>query len=319
MQNCKSNVAVESHFKGVEHGRLGGHLRVRPRQFILQELKYVLGKLNESKIGKGQVRRTFRKEQELQNKTEQWNRRRKATNFADSASAAKILKRCLKFDRKMTTTTTNSNTTIPCEGKSDTSTTDAQQAEAKVENLASTSAGECQSMETQVCMTYKAPVVTSRSWKTCRLDDTDIERALEILRMRHPDIAGLQHPGNGACIRNKSMPRFTAVNKPFVQILHIPDHWICVTNIFSSDPQNVWLFDSLHPARVPAAVTVQLTSLLQLVESPDTISVYIRNCPRQPLGTTLCGFYAIAAAAALCKRQDPTLLKFSPYEMVTGI
>lgn len=29
---------------------------------------------------------------------------------------------------------------------------------------------------------YTAPTVTSRSWKTCRLDDRDIERALSILR-----------------------------------------------------------------------------------------------------------------------------------------
>jgi len=45
--SCKSNTVVESHFKGMKHGRLDGKLRVRPAEFADFELKYVLGKLNE--------------------------------------------------------------------------------------------------------------------------------------------------------------------------------------------------------------------------------------------------------------------------------
>jgi hypothetical protein len=107
--------------------------------------------------------------------------------------------------------------------------------------------------------------------------------------------------------------------QPFVQILHIPDHWVCVSNILSSETHEIWLFDSMHPTRVSSALTVQLTSLLRLVENPDKLSAHIRNCPRQPFGTLTCGFYAIAAATALCKRQDPTTMSFSPCEMVTSV
>ena len=49
---CRTNSAVESHFKVVKHQRLEGRSRVRLRAFVMAELTYVLGKLNERKLTK---------------------------------------------------------------------------------------------------------------------------------------------------------------------------------------------------------------------------------------------------------------------------
>lgn len=43
----RSNAAIESHFRAVKHGRLGGRRSVRPKEFIDAQLTYIKGKLNE--------------------------------------------------------------------------------------------------------------------------------------------------------------------------------------------------------------------------------------------------------------------------------
>ena len=39
---CRSNAVIEAHFRGVKHGRLHKRRRMRPREFVSAELKYML-------------------------------------------------------------------------------------------------------------------------------------------------------------------------------------------------------------------------------------------------------------------------------------
>lgn len=109
----------------------------------------------------------------------------------------------------------------------------------------------------------------------CKLEDTVIERAISILRNSFPCTDGLQYPGNGLCIRNKSLLRFNAVFNKSVRTLYQPDHWVCVINMKSDSHTEVWLYDSLHPTSVSKCILVLLTSLLRLIEQPNTITVRI--------------------------------------------
>jgi len=44
---CRSNSAVESYFKSVKHSRMGYFSQLRALDFILRQLEYVQGKVNE--------------------------------------------------------------------------------------------------------------------------------------------------------------------------------------------------------------------------------------------------------------------------------
>lgn len=59
--------------------------------------------------------------------------------------------------------------------------------------------------------------------------------------------SGLEHTGMGLCQKMHSCPRFQkSSGKPFVQVLNVGDHWICVTNVFGPSPRDVYIFDSLY-------------------------------------------------------------------------
>ena len=88
LPTCRSNATVESHFKSVKHERLDGRLRVHPREFMLAELQYIQGKLNERSLPKVQVR----KKNEIQSREEKWQCRKRSSRYADCATASKVLK-----------------------------------------------------------------------------------------------------------------------------------------------------------------------------------------------------------------------------------
>lgn len=95
---CQSNAAVESHFKNVKQGSLGGRKRLRPRNFMCKTLEYVNGKLNELLLNQDpkdkrlRVRRQKRPGVELQDKREVWKKRTKTANYKDPVVAKKLLK-----------------------------------------------------------------------------------------------------------------------------------------------------------------------------------------------------------------------------------
>lgn len=65
------------------------------------------------------------------------------------------------------------------------------------------------------------------------LSDEEVGFTMEKLHKQfHKTIAGLQRPGLGQFVALKFMPRFTkSGGLPFVQIISIDDHWICMYKV----------------------------------------------------------------------------------------
>jgi len=138
------------------------------------------------------------------------------------------------------------------------------------------------------------------------LDDIDIQKAMDILKAHCPSIAGLEHVGLGTCIQGRSVPRFAAAgSRRFVQIVNVGDHWVCATNLFGQMTSDVYVFDSLF-SRVTPSLVVQVSSILRLDTASNSITFHIREFKQQKPGTRWCGFYAVAAAFAVCQGTDPT-------------
>ena len=103
------------------------------------------------------------------------------------------------------------------------------------------------------------------------LDDVTIGKAMDTRKLTGTSIDGLQSPLLGSHVRHKSVPKFKPVTRSFVQVLHSPGHWVCVSNVPTSHPNEVMLFDNLHSVIMSAELVVQLTSLLRVSESSNTI------------------------------------------------
>jgi hypothetical protein len=149
------------------------------------------------------------------------------------------------------------------------------------------------------------------------LCDDSIELALTILRRTFPHIAGLQAPSLGEYCEHLSVPNFAPVYCQFVQIFHLPGHWVVGTNQFSSSSHDIFWYDSLPKTFIRKEAVVQLSSLLRNNTEEQVITVHLRNTDSQPDNTNLCGYYAIAFAVAVCHGLDPTLLRFNdPLQLV---
>jgi hypothetical protein len=90
LTRCKSNAAVESHFKAVKNNRLAGKLRVRPREFLLLELQYVMGKLKAWQLPAEGVKASRKKLADVQNASEKWRKRRRSVRYADPTVVKKL-------------------------------------------------------------------------------------------------------------------------------------------------------------------------------------------------------------------------------------
>ena len=136
-------------------------------------------------------------------------------------------------------------------------------------------------------------------------DDEIIEQHLSIMREKFPNIEGLQSTCVGQYVQGTSIPKFRAVlQEKFVQILHNYDHWICITNVFSDDPLNIYVYDSLYTS-LEMSTIVQASSLLRIMAKDiKQLSFEIRQFRQQRTGTRLCGLYAVAAALAACQGVD---------------
>ena len=79
---------------------------------------------------------------------------------------------------------------------------------------------------------------------------------MRILKENFGDqIAGLQDPGLGQCITGQSLPRFECSGgRRFVQIVNVGDHWICLTNMFTSKIKDVYVYDSMNECISPSTV-----------------------------------------------------------------
>ena len=84
---CRSNAAIEAHFRGVKHGRLHKRRRMRPREFVSAELKYVMGKVKERKLPKV----TITKRKDTAGVDEKWRPRKQTPRYTDTARASWLL------------------------------------------------------------------------------------------------------------------------------------------------------------------------------------------------------------------------------------
>jgi hypothetical protein len=288
---CQSNASVESHFKSVKHNRLEGRLRVRPRVFIQKELQYVLGKLKETELlNSGIPAKTRRKLTDIGGTTERWGKRRRPTRYADPSVANRILKKISRkndkqSDKSLSYATEKQAASISTEPILFERSSESSKSEKKVGDCVrnSTKMSDEVSKQDDVQLPLKVNESFKRQFRYQKLDDLHIEQVLRLLRSKFPEVDGLQYPGNGACVKGLSLPRFTPLTTSFVQILHLPDHWVCATNIFSNKQNEVWLFDSGHEKKVRDELLIQLTCLLRLVDESDDITIRIRNCSRQPI------------------------------------
>ena len=113
---------------------------------------------------------------------------------------------------------------------------------------------------------------------------------------------------------NGSMPNFSAAGtKRFVQICNVSDHWVCVTNVFSRESHDVYVYDSLYET-ISDKLLVQVSSLLRGEETPDQITFHVREFQKQSHGRK-CGFFAAASAVAIVNGVDPSFLKFNERQL----
>ena len=289
---CRTNAVVESHFKSVKHGRLDGRLRVRPREFVSAELKYVLGKVNERKLPKIKVSRR----KDTAATEEKWNRRKRPARYADAAAASQLLKKIAR--RSSTTAAANDGTPV---GK-------------KVSDTAQKPAPDFPT----TTATQPVTIIAASDVQNNELGDNEIVTALDHMHASYPHVKGLQHPGCGQHAVGKTLPRFQPVDDKFVQVFNIGDHWVTATNMFSRRPNTVYWYDSLHQP-VSETSVVQLTSLLRRHTDTDRITVHRRRCHKQFSWSRLCGYYALAAAYAVCNGIEPTGYRYDAQTMVDVI
>jgi hypothetical protein len=258
---CRSNAAIESHFRSAKKDRRNAGQSVRPKQFIDAELAFVLGKVNERKLPKRRVQRA-NKRLCISDMSEKWNKRRRPKQYATPSKAVKVL---ANFSRP--------------------------QAD-------------------------ESPVRIGRLLSYSELDDNDVDTALEILRRTSTDIDGLEHPGLGQYCKGLSSPRFVGAVGRFVQVFHLPQHWVCATNAFSEAANEVYWYDSIAKDFVVEEAIVQLTSMLRHIIGNSSLVIRLRHCPQQPNKTKICGHFAVLAAFAVCSGHDPTLLTYDPSRAV---
>ena len=138
------------------------------------------------------------------------------------------------------------------------------------------------------------------------LDDLGIQMFQDLLKKHHPDIAGLEYVGFGQFLKNQ-VPTFSCCNGiPFVQILNVSDHWVCVTNVFGTSSHDIYVFDSLQRLTLPDSAIAQISAVLRYDTQSEMLTLHIRKFVRQPARNRSCGLYASAAAFACCNKEDPT-------------
>ena len=157
--------------------------------------------------------------------------------------------------------------------------------------------------------------------RSALINSDNVEQAMFALKPSVPKLGGMQSPGLGAFTPKVTMPRFKPVKngEKFVQVIQLPNHWICASNVHATTDNEVFVYDSMTSGTLPDSTIVQLTSLLRASEESDYIVVRIRNCAQQPMFTLACGYYAIAAAVAICQGNEPTLWRYNHKELIDFI
>jgi len=100
--------------------------------------------------------------------------------------------------------------------------------------------------------------LTSGRWLSDRL----INAAQQLLKKQFPSQNGLQDT-----VVLDAIMKFTSPNKNFVQIIHVEDHWVCASNIFSPEGY-VDVYDSMPTLTINShCLKLQLAAILKCSEN----------------------------------------------------
>ena len=94
-------------------------------------------------------------------------------------------------------------------------------------------------------------------------------------------------------------------SKPFkfVQVIYVKSrHWACLSNKFTSEENEVELFDSLRTKSPDHSILSQASTILQ--SKANKIKLKMVNVQQQS-GSSDCGLFALAFAYDLCSDVDP--------------
>ncbi len=135
--------------------------------------------------------------------------------------------------------------------------------------------------------------LTSGQW----LNDLFINAAQQLLKIQFPSQNGLQDT-----VVLEAVMKFTSPCNNFVQIIHVEDHWVCASNIFSPEGY-VDVYDSMPTLTMNSHyLQLQLAAILKC--SKNSFIVRHVNVQRQ-IGGSECGLFAISFATSLCMDFDP--------------
>ena len=140
------------------------------------------------------------------------------------------------------------------------------------------------------------------------LSTNHISAANRLMKRKFPSQNGLQ---DTCVLEQKGI--WPSCADDFVQVIHVqPNHWACVSNIFS--PAGVVdLYDSLHThPEEDGAIVSKSCQILHYLE--PTITIRVINVGLQK-GLNDCGLFAIAMAYDLCNGEDPSLKIYVQDEM----
>ena len=138
-------------------------------------------------------------------------------------------------------------------------------------------------------------ILTPTYW----LHDSEIHAGQIMLKKEFPYADGLQD----TAIRGELV--LPAAHE-FVQIINVGSHWVCISTI-GCQAGTVKVFDSLY--RKPPSILLDHACRM-LVYPQDTITFLNEKVQRQ-LGSSDCGFFALAFATDLCHGLDPSTQSYN--------
>ena len=111
------------------------------------------------------------------------------------------------------------------------------------------------------------------------------------------------------CLGNQQLlGSFGSVDGKFIQIIHLPDHWVCVSNAltYARDPYTVEIFDSSATVSSIRSVTVLDHYLSTFILQLRPLTSCVRYIETQYQGNkTDCGPLALSFMWALAKGHHP--------------
>lgn len=130
------------------------------------------------------------------------------------------------------------------------------------------------------------------------LSDAIVNAAQFIISRQFPGLCNYQDVLLGESLTFKKRDNF-------IQILHIPGHWVTVTN-YGAPTNSVFLYDSLDQDIMPSVAT-QVMNIMSLAS--NTLTIHAKAVQRQE-NCYDCGVFAIANAFTIASGVDPCTVAF---------